>query len=65
MLRRTDTPHAPWTVVNSNVKKLSRLEAIRHVLHELPYPTKDTSIVHAPDPQVVQPAVRLFGHRAE
>jgi polyphosphate kinase 2 len=62
MLRRTDTQHAPWTVVNSNVKKLSRLEAMRHVLHELPYPTKDTSIVHAPDPRVVQPASALFAH---
>ena len=37
MLRRTDTPHAPWTVINSNVKKWARLESMRHVLHELPY----------------------------
>jgi polyphosphate kinase 2 len=60
MLRRTNTPLAPWTVVNSNVKKLSRLEAIRHVLHELPYPSKDTTVVHAPDTRVVQPASALF-----
>jgi hypothetical protein len=43
------------------VKKLSRLESMRHVLHELPYPTKDTSIVHGPDPRVVQPVSDLFG----
>ena len=65
MLRLTDTPHAPWTVVNSNVKKLSRLEAMRHVLHELPYPSKDTSVVHAPDRRVVQPAATLFASEGE
>ncbi len=42
MLRRTDTPHAPWTVINSNEKKWARLESIRHVLHELPYSTRTT-----------------------
>jgi polyphosphate kinase 2 len=56
MLRLSDTAHAPWTVVNSNVKKLARLEAIRHVLHHVPYPSKDTTVVHAPDPRVVQAA---------
>jgi polyphosphate kinase len=63
MLRRTDTPVAPWTMVNSNVKKRARLEAIRHVLHELPYPSKDKSVVRAPDPRVVQPAAALFDRR--
>ena len=63
MLRLHRHGPAPWTVVNSNVKKLSRLESdAPAVLHELPYPTKDTSIVHAPDPQVVQPASALFAH---
>jgi polyphosphate kinase 2 len=60
MLRRTDTAFAPWTVVNSNVKRRARLESIRHVLHELPYPSKDESVVHAPDPRVVQPAAALL-----
>ena len=60
MLRRTDTPYAPWTIVNSNVKKRARLEAMRHVLHELPYASKDDSIVHAPDPRVVRPASSVF-----
>ena len=34
----THTADAPWTVVKSNDKKRARLEAIRHVLHTLPYP---------------------------
>nr|MCU0260771.1 polyphosphate kinase 2 [Ilumatobacteraceae bacterium] len=59
MLRRTDTPHAPWTVINSNVKKLARLEAMRHVLHELPYSHKDREVVRAPEPLVVRPASSL------
>jgi len=60
MFKRTDSAVAPWTVVNSNVKKRARLEAIRHVLHEVPYPSKDESIVHAPDPRVVQPVAALL-----
>jgi len=59
MLRRTDRPGAQWTVVNSNVKRRARLEAMRHVLHEIPYASKDESIVHPPDPRVVQPAAAL------
>lgn len=56
----TNTADAPWTVVKSNDKKRARLEAMRHVLHTLPYPDKDTSIVHAPDPQICGPATDLF-----
>jgi polyphosphate kinase 2 len=59
MLRRTDRPHAPWTVINSNVKKWARLESMRHVLHELPYAHKDHDVVHAPEPRVVRPASKL------
>jgi polyphosphate kinase 2 (PPK2 family) len=59
MFQLSDTPTAPWTVVNSNVKKLARIEAMRHVLHELPYPEKDPSVVGAPNELVVQPAARL------
>ncbi|MGW5852862.1 MULTISPECIES: polyphosphate kinase 2 [unclassified Micrococcus] len=56
----THTADAPWTVVKSNDKKRARLEAIRHVLHTLPYPDKDARIVHAPDPLICAPATDLF-----
>ena len=59
MLRRTDTAWAPWTVINSNVKRLARLESMRHVLHELPYRPKDRKVVHAADRRVVRPAAEL------
>ena len=52
----THTADAPWTVVKSNDKKRARLEAMRHVLDVLPYPNKDTRIVHTPDPLVCGPA---------
>ncbi|STY68533.1 polyphosphate kinase 2 [Micrococcus luteus] len=55
----THTADAPWAVVKSNDKKRARLEAIRHVLHTLPYPDKDERIVHRPDPQICGPANEL------
>jgi polyphosphate kinase 2 (PPK2 family) len=56
MLLATDQAVAPWTVVNSNDKRRSRLESIRAVLHALPYGMKDHAHARPPDPQVVQPA---------
>lgn len=38
----TDTADAPWTVVKSDCKKRARLNAMRFVLHKLPYTNKDT-----------------------
>jgi polyphosphate kinase len=55
----TDTPEAPWTVVNSNEKRRARLESIRTVLHSLDYDHKDADVAHAPDPHVVRPASEL------
>jgi len=60
MLIATDSVGAPWTVINSNDKRRARLEAIRHVLHAFAYHHRDDEVVHAPDPQVVQPAAALF-----
>ena len=59
MFFSTDTPEAPWTVVNSNEKKRARLEAVRHVLHTLDDDHKDDDVAHRPDPHVVQPASAL------
>src|SRR5207253_11300380 len=56
MLFHTDTPEAPWTVVNSNEKKRARLESIRHVVWTLDYEGKDPEVAHEPDRHVVRPA---------
>ena len=59
MLIATDSHAAPWMIVNSNEKKRARLESIRLVLNAVPYDDKDTSVVHDPDPRVVQNAAAL------
>ena len=53
MFYHTDTADAPWTVVKSDCKKRARLNAMRHVLHLLPYTNKDTSVVVPPDSLIV------------
>jgi len=37
MLERTDSKHAPWFIVDSNDKKKGRLNAIAHILSQIPY----------------------------
>ena len=41
MFFETDTADAPWTVIKSDCKKRARLNAMRYVLHKLPYTNKD------------------------
>ncbi len=53
MFYHTDTADAPWTVIKSDCKKRARLNAMRHVLHLLPYANKDTSVVVPPDSLIV------------
>ena len=37
MLKKTDTPAAPWYLVRSDNKRVARLNAIRHLLDAIPY----------------------------
>jgi polyphosphate kinase 2 len=37
MLFTTSTPHAPWYIVDANVKRHARLNIIRHLLDQIPY----------------------------
>ena len=37
MIRSTDSPHAPWWVVDSNDKKSARINCITHILKSIPY----------------------------
>lgn len=41
MFFATDTADSPWTVIKSDDKKRARLNAMRYVLHSLPYKDKD------------------------
>jgi polyphosphate kinase 2 (PPK2 family) len=60
MFAATDTDFAPWTVIKANDKKRARLEALRVVLHRLPYDDKDERVVGVPDPNVVVAAADVL-----
>jgi polyphosphate kinase 2 len=49
----TDTSDAPWTVIKSDCKKRARLNAMRFLLHRLPYSNKDLQALGAVDPLIV------------
>ncbi len=58
MFRATDTLEAPWTVINSDCKKRARLNAMRHVLHTIPYQPREDQNVGEVDARLVsRPAV--------
>jgi polyphosphate kinase 2 len=56
MFRHTDTPEAPWVVIKSDCKKRARLNAMRYVLHRMPYTGKDLARVGPLDPLIVSRA---------
>ncbi len=39
MFKQTDTPNAPWIIIDANRKTNARLKAIEHVLDRIPYST--------------------------
>ena len=49
----TDTADAPWTVITSDCKKRARLNAMRYVLHRMPYDRKDLAMMGPVDPLIV------------
>jgi polyphosphate kinase 2 len=53
MFFETDTADAPWTVIKSDCKKRARLNAMRYVLHKLPYAKKDLTAIGRLDPLIV------------
>jgi polyphosphate kinase 2 len=53
MFFHTDTADAPWTVLKSDCKKRARLNAMRYLLHKLPYANKDLDQIGVLDPLLV------------
>ncbi len=53
MFFETDTADAPWTVIKSDCKKRARLNAMRYVLHKLPYTNKEVSNIGTLDTLLV------------
>jgi len=60
MFTHTDTDDAPWTVIKSDCKKRARLNALRYVLHTLPYTDKDVDRIGMLDPLIVGRAADLY-----
>lgn len=54
MFQHTDTADAPWTVVKSDCKKRARINAMRYVLHSMPYTNKDLERIGPLDPLLVE-----------
>jgi len=53
MFAHTDTPDAPWMVIKSDCKKRARLNAMRYILHTMPYTKRDLDRVGQLDPLIV------------
>ena len=60
MFFHTDTADAPWIVIKSDCKKRARLNALRYLLHKLPYDKKDTGQIGAVDALLVGRAQVVF-----
>ena len=53
MFYYTHTRAAPWTLIKADDKMRARTNAMRYVVHSMPYPGKDESVAYAPDPWIV------------
>lgn len=53
MFFHTDTADSPWTLIKSDDKKRARLNAMRYVLHAMPYASKDPEVIGRVDDLLV------------
>ncbi len=49
MFAATDTEHAPWHVVDANIKRHARLNVIRHLLDQIDYGSVEREVIEFPD----------------
>ncbi len=52
----TDTAECPWITVKSDCKKRARLNALRYILHKMPYDNKELDKIRPIDPLLVSRA---------
>ena len=65
MFLHCDTSDAPWTVIKSDCKKRARLNAMRCVLHRLPYTQKEAKAIGHVDALIVGRASLVSGRADE
>lgn len=63
MFFNTDTAESPWTIIRSDCKKRARLNAMRYILHKVPYDKKDLDKIGPVDPLLVGRAEAIYGHK--
>ncbi|MGV3574031.1 MAG: polyphosphate kinase 2 [Devosia sp.] len=60
MLERTDSAHAPWTVIRANDKRRLRINVIRTVLNGFEYEGKDKKLIGKIDDKIVLSAEQFL-----
>ncbi len=62
-----DTSHSesPWVVLDSNDKRVSALNAMRHILDQVGYDSKDTNIVKSKYPEAISTIRRELNEQKE
>ncbi|MFN9772293.1 MAG: polyphosphate kinase 2 [Burkholderiales bacterium] len=60
MFFHTDTADAPWTVIKSDCKKRARVNAMRYVLHKIPYANREAEAIGTVDPLLVGRAYVVY-----
>jgi polyphosphate kinase 2 len=53
MLKKTHSKFAPWTIIRANDKRRARLNAVRTILHSLPYTEKNAENIGKIDPEII------------
>lgn len=53
MLKRSHTSAAPWTIVRSNDKHAARLNVLKVILNNVPYPRLNSELDYIPDAEIV------------
>ena len=53
MLKYTNTPKSPWTIIRSDSKFLARLNSIKVILNSIPYEGRDERLDFSVDSDVV------------
>ena len=53
MFYYTHTRDAPWTLIKADDKMRARINAMRFLIHSLPYAGRDETVAYAPDPWIV------------
>jgi polyphosphate kinase 2 len=60
MLDASDAKHARWTILKANDKMRTRLNAMRHLLREIPYQGRDESRIGEIDGEILLSAKRFL-----